>query len=69
MRREFKIEGMHCGSCAALISETLEDTAGIKSAEVTFNSKVAVVDFDEGVVQPEAIVKSVKDLGYSATPS
>jgi P-type Cu+ transporter len=67
MKAEFHIEGMHCDSCAALIKETLEETAGVRSADVNFGGKTAVVDFDQNVVQRKTIVKKIQDLGYNAT--
>ena len=44
MRREFHIKGMHCESCAVEIKETLETTAGVRDADVTFNGKTANVE-------------------------
>lgn len=67
MKAEFHIKGMHCESCAENIRETLEETAGVRSADVTFNGKTAVVEFDEGVVQEATLVKKIQDLGYNAT--
>jgi copper chaperone CopZ len=67
MKAEFHIQGMHCESCAADIRETLEETAGVQTADVTFNGKTAVVDFDPEVVQEATIVKKIQDLGYNAT--
>ena len=67
MKAEFHIKGMHCESCAADIKETLEDTAGVQSADVTYGGKTAVVDFDENVVQQATLVKKIQDLGYQAT--
>ena len=46
MKAEFHINGMHCESCAIDIKETLELMAGVHKADVTFNGKTAVVDFD-----------------------
>ena len=66
-KAEFHIKGMHCDSCAADIRETLEETAGVQSADVTFSGKTAVVDFDEDVVQQATLVKKIQDLGYQAT--
>jgi len=67
MKAEFHITGMHCDSCASLIRETLEDTAGVRSADVNFGGKTAVVDFDQNVVQRKTIIKKIQDLGYNAT--
>jgi copper chaperone CopZ len=67
MKTEFHIKGMHCESCAESIRETLEETAGVESAEVTFNGKTAVVAFDPETVQQATLVKKIQDLGYQAT--
>ena len=67
MKAEFHIDGMHCESCAVDIKETLEETAGVQSADVTFSGKTAVVNFDENTVQQQTLVKKIQDLGYTAT--
>jgi P-type Cu+ transporter len=67
MKAEFHIKGMHCESCAEDIRETLEETAGVQTADVTFNGKTAVVEFDDRVVQEATLVKKIQDLGYNAT--
>ena len=67
MKSEFHIKGMHCESCAVEIKETLETTAGVRGADVTFNGKTANVEYDDAVVQRETLVKKIQDLGYQAT--
>ena len=67
MKAEFHIDGMHCESCAALIKETLEETAGVHGADVTFSGKTAVVNFDENTVQQKTLIKKIQDIGYRAT--
>ena len=67
MKAELHIKGMHCESCAMDIRETLEETAGVRSADVTFNGKTAVVDFDDETVQQTTLIKKIQDLGYQAT--
>ncbi len=67
MHAEFYIKGMHCESCAVDIKETLEATAGVRNAAVTFNGKTANVEFDENVVPEDTLIKKIQDLGYDAT--
>ena len=67
MKAKFHIEGMHCGSCAAEIKETLEATAGVSRADVTFDGKTAEVEFDDAAVRPETLVGQIQSLGYEAT--
>ena len=67
MKAELHIVDMRGDSCAALIKDTLEETAGVHSAEVNFGGKTAVVNFDENVVQQKTLVKKIQDIGYNAT--
>jgi copper chaperone CopZ len=69
MQAELNIEGMHCDSCAVDIKETLEETAGVFKADVTFKRQTAIVEFDERVVQQSTLLKKIQDLGYQATVS
>jgi copper chaperone CopZ len=69
VKAEFNVEGMHCDSCAVDIKETLEETAGVRQADVTFQRKTAIVDFDEETVQQSTLIKKIQDLGYTATVS
>lgn len=67
MKAEFNIEGMTCNACAVNIKETLEDTAGVRDVDVTFQRKTAIVNFNDEVVQQSTLVKKIQDLGYTAT--
>jgi copper chaperone CopZ len=69
VKAEINIAGMHCDSCAIDIKETLEETAGVREADVTFKRKTAIVEFDEETVQQSTLVKKIQDLGYTATVS
>ena len=69
MRAELNIEGMHCDSCAVDIKETLEETAGVFKADVTFKRKTAIVEYDDEVLQQSTLLKKIQDLGYQATVS
>lgn len=69
METKFNITGMHCESCAADIRETLEDTAGVARADVSYSDKQAVITYDENVTQPATLVKKIQDLGYGFTIS
>ena len=41
-----KIKGMHCASCATIISKALLKEKGVKSAHVNFSTEKATVEFD-----------------------
>jgi copper chaperone CopZ len=69
MQVELNIEGMNDNSSAVQIRETLEATAGVFKADVTFKRKTAIVEFDDGVVQQATLLKKIQDLGFTATVS
>jgi Cu+-exporting ATPase len=59
---------MHCGSCVALIEETLAEQAGVTSAAVDLDAARAVVGFDPSQVDVDALTAVVAGAGYAATP-
>lgn len=63
-KEKLKIIGMHCTSCAMSIDGDLEDTEGVKSAKTSYAKQECEVEFEEGVVTIEAIVKIVNKTGY-----
>jgi len=66
---ELLVEGMHCGSCVALIEETLQEQAGVRSATVDLDSARAVVGFDPAQIDVDALTAAVAEAGYVATPA
>lgn len=66
MNAKFDLSGMHCESCALDIQETLEDTRGVRRAEVSYAERQAVVDFDETQVRIDQMVNAIHKLGYAA---
>ena len=67
MRTQFHLDGMHSDACATAIKQSLETTAGVRNADVSFHGKTVTIDFDERTVQQKTLVKKVQDLGYGVT--
>ena len=63
---ELKIEGMHCGACAAGIQMFISQMDGVRSVFVDYEGKKGSVEFDPAKVTKEAIVKGIAELGYQA---
>jgi copper chaperone CopZ len=63
---ELRVEGMHCGSCVALVEESLTEQPGVTSASVDLESARAVVEYDSSVIGPDQLRAAVADAGYSA---
>lgn len=66
---KFKINGMHCTSCAMNIDGELEDTEGIKSSSTNYAKQQSEVEFDEDKINSEKIISIINSVGYSATPA
>ena len=65
MKKEtYKIHGMHCASCVAMIERVLAQTEGVRAAAVNFASESALVEFDDSVVSADRLAAAVKDVGY-----
>ena len=66
-KEDFTINGMHCASCAALITRGVSRLPGVKSANVNYAAARAQVEYDESQLSEEKIIERVKSLGYSAS--
>ncbi len=63
---ELRVEGMHCGSCVALIEEVLAEQSGVESADVDLESARAVVEYDPGVIGSDQLLAAIAEVGYTA---
>jgi len=64
----FRIEGMHCGSCALLIDDTLEDLPGVLSTQTTMKQGRSTVELDASQSTPDDVIAAIEELGYRASP-
>lgn len=63
---EMNIQGMHCGSCAIGIQMLTAGLDGVKSSEVSYDTKKGKFVFDSEKVSLDAIKEQIKTLGYTA---
>lgn len=61
----FKVKGMHCASCAQIISKKLSKIPYIKSAQVNYGNEKAKIDFDSSLVSLDQLNEEINKLGYS----
>jgi len=60
VKTEFTIDGMTCAiGCARTIESKIAKLDGVKSATVDFDRKLAMVEYDEAVVNHEALEATV----------
>jgi copper ion binding protein len=64
---QLDVRGMHCASCVAHIEKALGKVEGVRSASVNLAAESAEVTFDEGRLEPEALIVAVRGAGYDAT--
>ncbi|WP_043735038.1 MULTISPECIES: heavy-metal-associated domain-containing protein [Nocardia] len=62
----FRVEGMHCGSCALLIDDTLQDLPGVRSTQTSRKNNRTTVDLDTATT-PGDVIAAIAELGYTAT--
>lgn len=62
IKKTYKVDGMHCASCAAVIEADLED-AGV-NASCSYAKQTIDVEFDEVKVPEEKIKQVVAQSGY-----
>ncbi len=68
VKKIFKVEGMHCTSCALSIDEELEEVKGVRRAKTSYARQITEVEFDEGEVGEAIILTTIARTGYQARP-
>ncbi len=64
-KRTLDIVGMHCASCATLLTRKLKKVQGVKDANVNYGSQKATIDCEE-TVSDAALIGAVVGAGYKA---
>ena len=60
-----KVTGMSCEHCVHAVTDALQDTAGVRRAEVDLKGGRVVVDYDENKTSPRVLANVVVYEGYS----
>ena len=63
--KTYRVKGMHCASCSAIIEKTFKKTEGVHSAEVNYGTETAKVAFDATKTDPHKLSAKIEPLGYS----
>lgn len=62
----FRIDGMHCTSCALNIDGNLEDTAGVIAARTNYAKSRTEIAYDAEIVALEKLREIIESTGYRA---
>jgi copper chaperone CopZ len=60
----FSVKGMHCNSCEIIVKEGLEETDGVRKAEVSWKNGTVKIEFDEKLVKEDKLKKVITSEGY-----
>ncbi len=66
MKKIFKIEGMTCSACSAAVERATGKLNGVKKSEVNLAAEKMTIEFDERLINQEAIFQAVAKAGYKA---
>ena len=64
IKKSYKVEGMHCASCAASVESMLGAQQGIEKAQVNFADESVLVEYDDQVVSPSRMKGWIQQIGY-----
>lgn len=67
MEQKFSVTGMTCSSCSASVEKSVRKLEGVKSANVNLLSNSMLVQYNEGILDNNKIIKAVVDAGYGAS--
>ena len=67
VKKKFKIDGMHCTSCAMNIDFDLEDLEGVKSSKTSYAKQETEVEYNEDQIEFQQVIDQIKKVGYSAS--
>ncbi len=59
-----RISGLHCSLCTGTIEKALGRIDGVDKVAVSLTHEQALVDYDPNRVRPEALLGTLRDIGY-----
>lgn len=64
---KLSVPGMTCAACPITVKKALSKVDGVSEVEVAFESREAVVTFDDAKTSAEALTKATENAGYPST--
>ncbi|GAC04446.1 MAG: mercuric transport protein periplasmic component [Alteromonadaceae bacterium] len=58
------VPSMNCVTCPITVKKSLTNVDGVKKADVTYATKLAVVTYDDEKTNVEALVRATTNAGY-----
>lgn len=63
-----EVPGMTCSTCPITVRKALKAVNGVERVAVTYESKEAVVTFDDAKASVERLRQATRDAGYPSFP-
>lgn len=64
-RDTYQVRGMHCASCSAIITRTLQKLPGVEKIDINVATEKATIQFDPTVTTLDMMNRSIEKLGYA----
>src|SRR6056297_3208540 len=64
---KYNVTGMTCAACSAAVEKNVKKLEGVKNINVNLLQNNMSVEFEEGKLTQEDIIKAVEDAGYGAS--
>lgn len=61
------VPGMYCEMCPATVKKALSKVPGVAKVDASFETKQAVVTYDDSKTSIEALTKATANAGYPST--
>ena len=61
------VPDMSCSTCPIQVKKALSKVPGVSAASASLEKKEAVVTYDEGKTNAEALMKATADIGFPST--
>jgi len=58
---------MNCATCPITVKKSLKNIDGVNKAEVSYDTKLAVVSFDDTKTNVDELIKATTNAGYPST--
>ncbi len=65
INKTFEIKGMHCASCATIITNKISKLTGVNTININVATEKAVVSFDGAAVSTQQMNNEIEKLGYT----
>jgi mercuric ion binding protein len=62
-----QVDGMTCAACPYIVKQTLTDVEGVRSVDVSFADKSAVIIYDDSKTEVAALTDATTAMGFPSS--